>query len=114
MNATGRSTLSGKIGTIVGIGAGKHPLSDTGFVDVTIYEIGDFYVLCLSDDPKKKFNWELAEGAIGSQVPGEAFAPWAQRRIEKKGKKGELSLDELKQVCETSVNIKNMKWIWRT
>jgi hypothetical protein len=108
LETNGRSTLYSQTGRLIGFGFVPHPLFDNCFLEVVFYKTPTEYVLCMSEG-KGAGDPESQRAGLGDEVPGSAFAPYAQRSIE-----GKLSYDEFKKMMEETLpsSIPGMKLEW--
>lgn len=97
MNNKGKSTLIGQVGKMVGFGFADHPILENSFLEVVFYQTPSEYVICISEGPlagvSLAIRANLQRPGLGVSVPGEAFAPYAQRSIE-----GKMPFEELKKI----------------
>lgn len=93
----GKSTLIGQVGKLIGFGFADHPILENSFLEVVFYQTSNEYVICISEGPLSGISLTnracLQRPGLGMNVPGEDFAPYAQRSIE-----GKLPYEELKKI----------------
>lgn len=92
-----RSTLNQKKGLLVGCGCADHPIYNGCFLELSVFDVGDEWIICFSEG--KKTNRTL-----GKFYNGITIAPYAQYGIEKKE-----GLENLKDFLAREVDV-DLKW----
>ncbi len=107
MDTKSRFTLVNETGVLAGFAFGKHPVDPNKSVNVVVYKVSDGWVICMSE-PMGPGKPELLRPALGSQVAGKDFAPFAVRHLE-----GELAYADLKKVMdEMKKTVKGISFEW--
>ncbi len=105
MNTKGKSTLLGQMGKLIGFGFADHPTAEDAFIEVVFYQTKTEYVICITEGPMAGLSLSqrasMQRQGLGTEVPGEAFAPFAARSIERDDKK--LPYEELKKLFNESM-----------
>lgn len=111
MGVTRRSELLNQDYYFAGCCFLKHPLDKRLFVQVSLYRGSDSWVLCLSEG-RGKGSPNSAKAGLGSVVPGEHVAPFAQRQLKSTGEATEF--EAIKGILQSSfaLRAKHSGWQW--
>jgi len=103
------TTLHGKTGHIVCHGAIKQiNMGMPGFVAIFVVRTSDQWVICVSHG-LGDYDWEKADEGLGTELPGEQFAPLAQRGLPAEGE-GAVSFAKLHELMDTSFMNGEFHW----
>lgn len=95
------TTLHGKTGHVVCHGAiPQFDMGVPGFAAIFVVRTSDQWVICVNNGIGE-YDWEKADSGLGVEIPGEQFAPYAQRGLAAEGE-GAVSFATLREIMDKS------------
>lgn len=96
-----KTALHGKTGHVVCHGAMKQMnMGMPGFVAIFVVRTADQWVICVNHG-LGDYDWDKADTGLGVELPGEQFAPYAQRGLAAEGE-GSVSFAQLREIMDKS------------
>ena len=104
-----KSALHGKTGHVVGHGSMKQTnMGMPGFVALFVVRPSDQWVICMNHG-LGDYDWAAADTSLGVEIPGEQFAPLAQRGLPAEGE-GAVPFAEVRELMNTSFVNAEFRW----
>lgn len=104
-----KSALHGKTGHVVCHGAIPQPtMGMAGHAAIFVVRTADQWVICLRHG-LGEYDWDAADTNLGAEIPGEQFAPFAQRGLPAVGD-GAVPFETLREIMDMS--FVNGEWHW--
>ena len=104
----GRSTLLGRRLTYWGFGISPHPMNPNGWVQTTVYQFSQGFVICLSEG-ERPFDFDAAVSALGQETQGDEIYRFAQRLIEVKNPTKDF-MDDFRITLQASMPGSQWRW----